>query len=187
MKSLLVDALRRANTGDTGPSVSDSGSFDTADSEFGATANDEVIDSHELDAEELELLSSTGVLVVSDDAAHSLTIPSAEFSPEEKSGAQLSISGERYAHVAPPGNVPVLARYAPLICIVLAIVAAGSWLLYRQVEIRYFHGAFDSSHFQTSVNADGASNLSPVVDPIVERFPYIDVSTEGSDAAGATP
>lgn len=187
MKSLLVDALRQANTGDTGTSVSDSGSFETAeaDSEFGATANDEVIDSREPDEEELELLTSTGVLVVGEDVADSSVDPSIKFSRLNDSAAQLSISRGHHPHVTAPESVPVLARYAPLICIVLAIVAAGSWLLYQQIEVRYFHGVFDSS--LTDANANGAAIETADAALNVERFPFINVPTETSDVAGASP
>lgn len=191
MKSLLVDALRRANTSDTGHSVSDSGSFDTADSEFGETANDAVMDGHEPDADELELLASTGVLVVGQEQTDTTAHTAAGFSRFDDSDVRLSIPRDHRERTTAPECVPALARYSPLICILLAFVAAGSWLLYQQVESRYFRDVFNSSHLQTSVKDDSATRALTIAESNVGRFPFIDVpadeSAENSGAAGVTP
>lgn len=191
MKSLLVDAMRQANAGDTGASVSDSGSFEPADRDFDATANDEIIDSCEPDADELELLSSTGVLVVGDEVAESTTEPSAELSRLDDPSGRLSISHGRRECITAPERVPVLTRYSAHLCVLLAVVSAGSWLLYQQIEARYFRDAFRSDHFHVSANDDSKATVLTVADSKLERFPFIDLtaidSRQRSDDAGTTP
>lgn len=175
MKSLLVDALRRANTDDTGRSVSDSGSFDTADSEFGDTANDAMIDTHESEADELELLKSTGVIVVGDEVTGATIQEAPDFSRFDDAGAQPSIANGNHDADIAQACVPALARYSPLICISFAIVAAGSWLLYQQLESRYFRDVFDTYRLQAAASDDGVESALTTAESNLGRFPFIRV------------
>ena len=178
MKSILVDALRQSQGKDSDSTLSDSGSFDTTQTEFGPTANDEDVIVYDGPAEDLELLRTgvfeqTGAFEIEEEDPHlddqtalrpatgtPATVPRANPAPPDRSAA------------------PAMARLAPLLCIALSIGAATAWVGYR-----YFT-AIDTGH---SVGAPQpysgvAGNSGEVANTVringAERFPFIDAGAE---------
>ena len=93
-------------------------------------AIDEFIDEepeeeHAVSAEEAELHESMELAVRDIETSHAVTIV-----------------GELPRPV-PPQTAPALARFAPLVCVVLAAAVAGGWFLYQKFGVA--HGAFGAS------------------------------------------
>jgi len=142
MKSILVDALRQANSDDTDQALSDSGSFDASHEAFESPANDTL----EREDGELELMSTTSALVVREKDAedHELTAKSAEEEPEvalEMEVDNMPVEDDHAVTIVgmkslpvPKRRTPRLARFAPYVCAVVGVTVAGSWLLVNKLN-----------------------------------------------------
>ncbi len=127
MKNPLADVLRQSSGNDH--ALSDSGSFDTKAPDLGVTANDESIEA--VNTEELELLESTGAIVL-DDGTITFHVQDtqeteldAEFSPQATQPQVKEFDPER---------APFAARFAPAICLAAAIIAAAGWTAWTTVS-----------------------------------------------------
>jgi len=137
MKSVLIDAIRRTNTDEPGQTLSDSGSFDTVDSEFGVTANDAVADTKSA-AEDLQLYETSSALVLDEDGSDEAIFDSDTAIPESEIAEIASV----IQRTAPTGPVqprslqraPLIARYSPHLCLGLAILGAAAWFLLQRLE-----------------------------------------------------
>ncbi len=140
MKSILVDALRQANGEDNDEALSDdkalsdSGSYDASNKDFGDTANDG----------ELELMSTHSALIVSEsqdepqasESAAEIELAEEQEVPEVIDHHDGPVDDEHAMTVVgmqplplQDGAMPHLARYSPLMCIVAAAAVAATWLL----------------------------------------------------------
>ena len=178
MKSILVDALRGANDSESEKNLSDSGSFDATHQDFTTTANQDLVDAaFGEDAEELELMSTTSGLVVSDEQAS--TPP--EHDETIADGTVLLTVGD---YVIPDSSslppMPQLARHVPLLCLALTLVAAVGWFGYQQLELRREASSL-------GVFAIPASNViePALVDGQPQRFRYLNDALPASDNEGA--
>ena len=180
MKSLLVDVLRQANGGSPDKTLSDSGSFDTTRSEFPDTANDPVAEDTGTTDDALALFetSASAAAVVHDDDAQFSVLD--DFLPAEDAGDATS-EPARPASFALPANVhdkgPVVARFAPLACLVLALLTAVVWTGYQEMKLKYAESQFASAQIGRS-----AGNLSTLGGDdelhTVERFPFLGANAD---------
>ena len=137
MKSILVDALRQANGEEAETKLSDSGSFDTTQEDFTATANQDIIDvGVEAEVAELELMATTRDLLVPDAGEDD------EFPPPRVEDTAVSGAGwvtDRASVVRGNGSLaraPALARHVPLICVAAALLSAAGWLGYQHLLLQ---------------------------------------------------
>ena len=184
MKSILVDALRQSQGKDSHSTLSDSGSFDTTQTEFGPTANDEDVIVYDGPAEELEL-QQTGVFHQTSLMEQSGVFTSEEMDSLVDDPAALhpaihSPDTVRRAVPATPNSttVPTIARLAPLLCAGLAISAAMAWAGYR-----HFAAIDTSQGVGVSQSYSGVAGNNGEVENTVringaERFPFIDAGAE---------
>lgn len=181
MKSILVDALRRANDSESETNLSDSGSFDATHEDFTATANQDLADAaFGEDAEELELLSTTRGLVVGDD---NVSVPP-ELGETMASGTVLLTVGD---YVIPDNRslptMPRLARHVPVLCLTLAFVAGTAWFAYQQLELRKDASSLGAFAIHQS-NAGGTDGVV-VADELQRRFRYLDAALPAGDDGNA--
>ncbi len=159
MKNPLADALRQASDG--GQTLSDSGSYDTRGVEPGVTANDETVDVLPLD--ELELLEATGALVVDGGG-----LPLQATEPTD--AAHLPDCGDAAMISHRLEQPPRLSRFAPLICVVAALAAAGGWGLYSRLESHTLQSGIGAAPaVETAGTGQSASDPSLAA----ERFPFL--------------
>ena len=181
MKSLLVDALRQANDEESDQVLSDSGSFDARSEDFAETANDE----HGEDTGELELMSTTKALVVTEEVTDDTPDASIEdedlpradaaaaFNHEEEVDFSVTIVGEMPTPVDPQ-KMPRIAQFSPLLCLALAATVAGGWLLYQQLGAPLAGGNLGTVLAQSraahtpGVPKSGISTATP------SRFPFLE-------------
>ncbi len=163
MKNPLADVLRQSGGSDH--SLSDSGSFDTTESALGPTANDEHVVSD--DAIDLQLLQATGALVLDNGTVRLEAGPELIRDEPELpiTAAPLTEeSGER---------APAMSRFAPLICIAAAIVAAVSWAGYRYLQQSYTGSTLGA------VELTAGDGVEPVPGTVhlagAEQFPFINL------------
>lgn len=177
MKSILVDALRQANDKESETKLSDSGSFDTTQEDFTASANQDLIDAgFDDDAEELELMSTTRGLVVpgadagGDDGANEATPTQLT---ETMASATVLLTGSDC--VIPDKNslppMPKLARHVPVICVVVALLSAAGWLGYQRLELRADTSGLGAVAVQSQAAA-GQDELLPA-EQAQQRFRYL--------------
>ncbi len=134
MKSLLVDALRQANGDDSDKALSDSGSFDAENQDFGDTANDD----------ELELMSTHSALIVRQPQDEPQVEPQETMAETELAIEPVDVAEHDQGPVDDEhamtivgmqplplrdGAMPRLARISPLLCLVAAALVAATWLL----------------------------------------------------------
>lgn len=149
MKSILVDALRQANGDDSDQALSDSGSFDTSQEPLAAPANDSIED----ERGELELMSTTNALVVHEETQHEADVEADDPPVDLETEADFEdvatgpvafepVDDEHAMTVAGMMPLPVtkrqaprLARLAPIICAVLGLAVAASWLLINKLGV----------------------------------------------------
>ena len=177
MKSILVDAIRQANDGESETKLSDSGSFDTTQEDFTASANQDLIDAgFEEDAEELELMSTTRGLVVPDanadgDDKADDAMP-AQFA-ETMASATILLSASDC--VIPDRNslpsMPKLARYVPVICVAVALLSGAGWLGYQHLELREDASGLGAVAVQSQATA-GQDAVLPA-EQVEQRFRYL--------------
>ncbi len=179
MKSLLVDVLRQANGGSPDKTLSDSGSFDTTQHPFPDTANDPVVDDTGSPDDGLALFetsSSAPAQKHGDDAEFPdvddfLALENAENDAHEPAGPA---SVGRRMNAGDKG--PLVARLAPLACIVLALLTAALWTGYQAVRLKYAESQFASA--QIGHSAEYVSALAGEGDTAaVERFPFLIANT----------
>ena len=143
MKSLLVDALRQKEKGQDGEGLSDSGSFATPRADLAATSADEADTSQVSD--DLELMA-TGALVVANDEGQSKP-DIAEDDADGNTDVEFSatIAGTTTCvvtddYILPARDslpsMPPVARYAPMACAALALLAALAWFGIQQLELQ---------------------------------------------------
>ncbi|MEL7187873.1 MAG: hypothetical protein AAFN50_15805 [Pseudomonadota bacterium] len=126
MKNPLVDVIRQSTGSEQ--TLSDSGSFDTKDAEFGPTANDEAIEVVRDD--ELALLEATGAIVL-DDGTISFHVSEVQ----DDIDAKLGLAGEPdEIREFDPERAPLMSRYAPVFCLAAALLAAAGWSAYTRVD-----------------------------------------------------
>lgn len=175
MKSILVDALRQANGDDTDQALSDSGSFDASQENLEAPANDSL----EHEEGELELMSTTSALVVReeetvvhdhvpDESGEDVQVLELDEGPVDDKHA-ITVVGLMplpVLHTQTPG----LARFAPLLCVLLAVAVASSWLLINTLGIS--GGSLGTKISQS----DGeVPQEAPGADASIEtRFPFLE-------------
>ena len=185
MKSLLVDVLRQAKSGNPDQTLSDSGSFDTTQSEIPETANDSVIEEGVDAADALKLFETSASL----DATFAKPDDDAEF--RETTALTLDdASGDtaseplKPAPSAPLPSVhnkgPRIAQFAPLACVVLAATAAASWVGYQHLKTKYAESEFATTQMGSASmhSAELDSTGKPLT---VERFPFIGTDRPASD------
>jgi len=194
MKSILVDALRQANGDDTDQALSDSGSFDASQDALASPAND-IIDEQD---SELELMSTTNALVVTEEveqepeeieAVHpepddialeaEANFETVAYEPVDDDHA-MTVAGMMPLPVT-RRQAPRLARFAPLLCIALALTVAAGWLLINRL------GVLDVSLGTTVAQVNGGQAVDDVAsDPVPSsRFRFLDgdeLGTEGGSA-----
>ena len=165
MKSLLVDALRQANSPE---SLSDSGSFETTDESLPETANDEVVDVDELQEhieEDLELLA-TGVFETGEWQQHTAA-------PDEDPVAP-DVTEPHAEVVAGALRAPLMARIAPILCCAIAFVSAVAWIGWRHYETQFGKSGFAATE-AARPEADANDALGGTLYVAgAERFPFID-------------
>ncbi len=162
MKSLLVDALRQAAVNDDDQSLADTGTIDSAGEEFDATANDE---QGSPDAE-FELMVTTNSLVVAeaqtdetdDDTAYG-----------ERHAGQIA---NRLPALARTHAIRELARFSPLLCLIVAAMGAGGWISYQQVAATDNSTNLGAVVSGSRVNA-GAAGIDTVNRTEATRFPFL--------------
>lgn len=173
MKSLLVDALLQANSGDKGQTLTDSGSYDATDRVLPITANDAVAE-----------CSDTAEEATNRRQADDLQELSLEVEVKVREAInEHSIPAAAVTWVADPINEgPVLARFTPHACVLLAIVTAGCWFAYQQLRPTYSESVLGVSQLRAS-DAQTAQNGSVMNSSVVNRFPFLEDRAD-SDVAG---
>jgi len=127
MKSPLVDAIRRANSDEPGEALTTSGSFVATRRDFGTTANDaNVAGELRPEYDDPQLPESTRALV--SDTTHG------EESHEPAADDEFAPAAVEYAN-GRGRCAPAIARYCPVLCVALAIVAAGAWIVLQQIAM----------------------------------------------------
>ncbi len=206
MKSILVDALRQANGDDSDKALSDSGSIDTNQEPLVEPANDSIGDEHG----ELELMSTTNALVLQEETQHENDASARSDEPDvdedfgtdagqaaNEAIANTTMANESIAYepvddehamtVAGMMPLPVtrrqsphVARFTPLLCVVLGFAVATSWLLINKLGI--FSTGLGTTVAQAS--STGAADEG-VNDPVPEsRFRFLD-GDEPASAGGS--
>lgn len=186
MKSLLVDALRQKDDTREEEGLSDSGSFATPRADLAAAPADEA-GSPEA-ADDLELAATGAFIVANDeelleqDADENVRIDATE-------DAELSetIAGETTRLMMGDAVVPArdslpsmppVARYAPLACAVLALLAAVAWFGIQQLELQQersqLGGTANALRSGTLAGESGIVATAP-------RFRYLDVDGQPLD------
>ncbi len=172
MKSILVDAIREASGSKPDSALSDSGSFDASSQEFGATANDE----HVVGDGELELMATTNSLELpseqQENSAESNQAEETASADEIDTSHAVTIVGELPRPV-PPQKAPALARFAPHICVLLAIAVSAFWMLAHQLGVGPSVNGIDSDGRSARLaNAPGDPQVGAEVAP---NFPFLEI------------
>ena len=164
MKNPLADVLRQSTGSEA--AISDSGSFETSGSVLGPTANDENVVAD--DAIDLQLLEATGALVIENGTV--------QFEAPDRTTAVAaplpdSVAATLGSQSASPQAAPLLSRFAPLICVLAALLSAVSWTVYRQMQAAATQnsiGTQPTSAGNTTEPLAGTVRLAGA-----ERFPFI--------------
>ncbi len=179
MKSLLVDALRQKEEGQEGNSLSDSGSFATPRADLAANVVDDG-DTSEASGD-LELMA-TGACIVANDAGLKKLDSADGGEVDETADVEFSetVAGETtrviMGECVLPAkdslpSMPPIARHAPIVCVVFALVAALTWLGVQQLELQQERSQLGSStaalRAETLAGENGITATAP-------RFRYLD-------------
>lgn len=189
MKSLLVDALRQARSSRQSNTLSDSGSFDTTNTEFANTANDPVVDDVVASSEELALFETLTGFDRETDAFDDARSPDAEFdeprvsSRQRRAGHADAEEGFESAREQPHSRVPAVAKFAPLVCIAAALVAALFWGLFQSSDLAR-DGIAMLDVPSRNAEGDGFANASQM-GVAAERFPFIENEQRPEDRESA--
>lgn len=189
MKSILVDAIRQANDTESETKLTDSGSFDTTNEDFRATANQDMADAgFDKDAEELELMSTTRGLVVPDAGEHSddgLDEDMPTQLAETSVGATVLLTGADCvvpdARSLPP--MPQLARHVPLMCVAVALLSAAGWFGYQHLVLKADTSGLGVVAMQSQAVA-GQDELVPA-EQEEQRFRYLRAPIPASEDEAA--
>lgn len=178
MKSILVDAIREANDDQSDSAMSDSGSFDASSQELGETANDE----HVVEGGELELMATTNSLELPseqiDDSRDSDRAEELASADEIDTSHAVTIVGELPRPV-PPQNAPALARFAPIICVLLAITVGALWLLAHQLRVGPAVTGIGS--LEGSMRPAHTPGIPEVESEIAPNFPFLEIEQQPFD------
>lgn len=166
MKNPLADVIRQSSGSDH--ALSDSGSFDTSKQNFGPIANDEAIEAVE-DAE-LELLESTGAIVLDDGT---ITFQTQDEIDHKVEDAPLPPSELLKANAFDPERAPLMSRYAPVICLATALLAAVGWSAWTTVRDYSSESSIGANELPVP-GIEDASVAGTVHIAGAERFPFID-------------
>jgi hypothetical protein len=169
MKSLLIDALRQAKDDKPGVTLSDSGSYDTRSAELLDTAND---------ADALSLFETSAGLEVGKPApsvsepADKDSLPrSADVAIQENITSNVAASADTGA-----SRAPALARWTPILCVVVAIVAAAGWSLYQEFQLRYGKSSLAAQVALAPAQSAGLTSSEADAEALI-RFPFITVES----------
>tara|TARA_R110002096_G_scaffold130643_5_gene279918 strand:- start:14513 stop:15085 length:573 start_codon:yes stop_codon:yes gene_type:complete len=189
MKSLLVDVLRQAKDGSPNRTLSDSGSYDTTQSEVLDTANDPLAAQDAgLSDEELKLYETSASLEAAFNQSANEDAADAGFDEDawatDSEASRIATQTQMSATAPALGDAPAMARYAPLACIAAAFFAAALWIGYQHVALKY--AASDVAVTQLQQRGDQAGvNRYAAGAETAQRFPFIsaaiDASESGSD------
>lgn len=172
MKSLLVDALRQARSGEQGQSLSDSGSFDVTSQEVLETANDSIVDESTLQLYETsmsvdvdgEFPESSGIDAQSED--------SSRYSATALTRAAIDSSG-----MSPGASKgPVFARFAPVICVAFAACACVAWFAIHYFNLSSFDAELASGRIDRAALSIADEN-DPLAIGVTGRFEFIEYRT----------
>jgi len=169
MKSLLVDALRRKDEGQESDGLSDSGSFATPHADLAANAADEADNSGVSD--DLELMATGAFIVANDEGLKKIDASDVENSETVAGQTTRLIMGEAIqpAQDSLP-SMPPIARHAPLASLLLALLAAATWLGIQELELQQERSLLGSStaalRAETEVGENGIAATAP-------RFRYL--------------
>ena len=179
MKSLLVDALRQAHNSRQSQSLSDSGSFDTTNAEFENTANDPVANEEVASPEELALFETTKGAALNGDALYEESPQDAAFDEPLESvralGSKQTIADENSVSRSGQSRsgLPALARFAPVICVTAALIAATSWALFRNSALG--RDGLTMFELQSQETVDETRDNNPsTINVAAARFPFLD-------------
>lgn len=184
MKSLLVDVLRQAKDGSPTRTLSDSGSYDTTQSEVVDTANDLLgtRDSGQSD-DELKLFETSASLEAvfdqsaNEDAADGELGEIAASNGGRASGADTQSPSSAIA----AGNVPALAKFTPVACLAAAFLAAAFWVGYQHLALKYAAPEIATTQALQPGN-QAAENDGAVNTTTQQRFPFINAAIETNES-----
>ncbi len=189
MKNLLLDALRQAGDDDERRTLSDSGSFDTTHSDFSTIANDAAAERQET-AEELALFETSVSFAASfdidgDEAGEVDELRQTQGPALQATAPGITVVNEVAAAAVPASlptvtREPVLARFAPHVCILLALIAAIFWFAVQHVRLSLVDTEFTAPRLNDSDSRyAGSDDVASGSD--AEQFPFIDdTSTSGN-------
>jgi hypothetical protein len=187
MKSLLVDALRQANSAKSRKALSDSGSFSVACDDFQRTANDagdpEDFAAGVAQDRELELLDAAG----DPEDPQAPALEAARSEPRKQSDSELRESN-RASHKtiarsqSHGSTAPLLARYSPLLCLSLAVIAASFWAVVANLETR---GSSRALGAVVTASRPSILPTQPAESSTLQRFPFITDAMPSSRAEAA--
>ncbi|MDJ0709950.1 MAG: hypothetical protein QNJ14_06160 [Woeseiaceae bacterium] len=176
MKSLLVDALRQKDDNKDSESLSDSGSFTTSHADPAATSADESDMSGA--SGDLELMATGAFIVANDDVLQKVGgadglehVPDAELAAAIAGATTRMISGETVIPTRESlPSMPPIARYTPVACAGLALLAAAAWFGIQQLELQQNRSQLSSR--VNLVRADSIVGDSGIVGT-TRRFRYL--------------
>lgn len=188
MKSLLVDVLRQAKDGSPTRTLSDSGSYDTTQTEVVDTANDLLATRESgLPADELKLFETSASLEPTFDESANEDAADAAFDDIATStgghGSDAVARASSPASTLASGNVPMLARFTPLASLAAALIAAVFWVGYQHLTLKY--AAPEIAAAQSLRSDEAAAVEDSAVNPTTQqRFPFISgaIETNGSES-----
>jgi len=164
MKSLLVDVLLQANSGDKSQTLTDSGSHDTTDRELPITANDAVAERGNAVDEAANSPRHNDMQELSLEAAFEVEDTSVE--PAAPVPAVTRVA-------AAIGDGPALARFTPHACLLLAVVTAGFWFAYQHLRLTYSESVLGVSQLRDSA-APTTQTGSVMNSSVASRFPFLE-------------
>lgn len=168
MKNPLLDVIRQSSG--TDHALSDSGSFDTRAGELGSTANDEAIEA--VNDAELELLEQTGAIRLDDGT---ITFELQDQLDDEAESETPPVPPVAVASISEfdPERAPLLSRFAPVICVAAALLAAAGWGAWTTVRAYSSESSIGANELPVPGIDDG-SVAGTVHIAGAERFPFID-------------
>ncbi|MDJ0749194.1 MAG: hypothetical protein QNJ11_06900 [Woeseiaceae bacterium] len=186
MKSLLVDVLRQKDDNRDDEGLSDSGSYATSRADVAATGSGEAGESGV--PGDLELMA-TGAFIVANDERPPKPGSSAETDTDNPTfvGLTRTMLSDSTRVITPDAvveaqdslpSMPPVARYTPLVCVALAVLAALTWFGFQQLELQQ-----EQPRLAGSANVLGVDPLageSGIVGT-VPRFRYLGVDGQPLD------
>lgn len=172
MKSLLVDALRQARSGEQGQSLSDSGSFDVTSQEVLETANDSIVEESAL-----ELYETSMSVDVDGEFPESLDIDAQLEDSSRYSATALSRAAINSSGMSPDSSKgPAFARFAPVICVAFAACACVAWFAIHYFNLTSFDAELASGRIDRAALSI-ADESDPLASNETGRFQFIEYPT----------